>query len=143
MATLFALVVGCDGDGDGAATTAETTTGETETVEETRTTITIVSGSDTVEPREFSILSAFSLFDTGMLEGRVEWSTGPAQLDVGLTHQPGGPTEVKMGVESPASVAMEVTQDMLDDSNDWELQLYNPDSDLGATVDYRVRFTPD
>jgi hypothetical protein len=144
IALLFLLVVGCDGDGDGTTTTtAETTAEETGTVEETRTTVTIDSGSDTVKPGKFRILSAFSLFDTGMLEARVEWNTGPSQLDAGLLHKPGGPTETTFGAESPVTLAMEVTQALLDDSNDWELQVNNPDSDLEATVDFWVRFTPD
>jgi hypothetical protein len=135
VAMLFVLVPGCDDDG------TTTDTEETETFEETKAPITIDSGSDTVGPRE-TLAVPFSVSETGIIEGRVEWSAGPPQLQIALMHAGGSFVEDEHA-ESPLTLQMEATQDLLDDSNDWELQLYNAYSNLEATVDYTIRFTPD
>ncbi len=143
IAMLSVIVAGCDGDGDDTTTT--TTTTET-TTEETQTTATIASGSDTFhfsgDPEDDRVLSSFSVFETGMLEARVEWSTGPLKLDIILFHSGSGAAEYAFNVESPATVLTEVTQDLLDAGNGWQLLI---DTDIASevTVNFIVRFSPD
>ena len=137
---LFFLVVGCDGDSDG--TTTETTTEETDTVEETQGPVIIDSGWATICPDCTLIASNFDIFETGVIEARVEWSPGPSKLDLTLAHD--STVSVKVAqAHPPAIVLMEATQDLLDNSNGWQLFIYNPDWTLQAEIDFTVRFIPD
>ena len=139
MALLLAGVLGCDGDGDG---TTDTTAEETGTVEETKAPVIIDAGSDTVGPKQYGVVSSFSVFETGMLEARVEWSNGPSKLDLILAYD--GVAGVSQGdLESPATLVTQVTQDLLGNSDPWNLVVYNIDDTLQVDVDFTVRFTPD
>jgi hypothetical protein len=141
IATLFFLLTGCDGDGDGTTTT-ETTTEETKTVEETKAPVIIDSGSDTVDPGIYQVVSDFEIFETGMIEGTFEWTSGPSKLSPALIHY--SSVEVfHADLESPATVAMEATQPLLDNSNGWRMLVYNADAQDSAIVNFTVRFTPD
>ncbi len=140
---LFALVIDCDGDGDGdGTTTSDTTTEETETVEETEGPVTIDSGWATIGPDSTLIASNFDIFETGVIEARVEWSSGPSKVDLTLAHD--STVSVKEPqAHSPATVLMQATQVLLDNSNGWQLFVYNPDLTLQVDIDFTVTFTPD
>ena len=140
IAMLFVVVAGCDGDGTPATT--ETTTEETQTAEETKTPVTIASGSATVPVDNSLRVCYFSVFETGIIEGRLEWSAGPTQLYIALVHESGAYVE-KDNVESPATIQMQATQGLLNDSNDWGLYVINPDTVESVTVNFTVRLTPD
>ncbi len=142
IALLSVLVLGCDGDGDGIGVTTDTTAEETETAEETTAPVTLDTGSDTIGPDTASVVSDFNVFETGVIQARVEWSSGPSKLNIYLSHI-SGPNVYEGDVESPATVLMEATQDLVDDSNNWVLRVHNPDALLQAEIDYTVRFTPD
>jgi hypothetical protein len=136
IATLSVVVIGCDGDGDG------TTTEETETVDQTDGTFTLDSGSATIAPGDSPVVSSFSVFETGIIEGKVEWNTGPSKLHLYLVHESSA-TSSRHSAESPATVLMEVTEYLLDNGNDWVLRIYNPDTDTAAALGYTVTHTPD
>jgi hypothetical protein len=139
---LFVLAAGCDGDGDGVGVTTDTTTEETDTTEETKTPVTIDTGSETIEPVDAVTLSDFNIYETGIIEATVEWSSGPSEIDVVLQHD--STVSVSLGdVESPATAVMQATQPLLDNSNGWKLIVYNPSGSEQLTVDYTVRLTPD
>ena len=139
IAMFFVVVAGCDGDGGGGTTT---TAEETETTEETGMPVTIDTGTETIDPADADDLSDFNIYETGVIEGRIEWSSGPSKVDVVLSHDSN--VSVTQGsVESPATVLMQATQDLLNYSNGWILTVYNPSGSEQVTVDYMVRFTPD
>ena len=141
IALLFALAAGCDGDGDGVGVTTDTTTEETDTTEETKTPVTIDTGTETIDPASAETLSDFNIYETGMIEATVEWSSGPSKIDVVLQHD--STVDVSLGdVESPATAVMQATQPLLDNSNGWKLIVYNPSGSDQVTVNYTVRFTP-
>ena len=142
IAMLVLPFIGCDGDGDGTTTTTETTAEDTETTEETKTTVTIDTGSETIDPADAVTLSHFNIYETGIIEARVEWSSGPSKVDVVLEHD-SNVSVTEGAVESPATAVMQATQPLLDYSNGWILVVYNPDGSQQVTVDYTVRFTPD
>ena len=142
VAALFLLFLGCDGDGDGIGVTTDTTTEETDTAGETKAPVIIDSGSDTVAPSSYSVVSDFDIFETGTIEGTVEWSTGPSKLGLILAHDSTVRVE-QDNVESPATVAMQATQDLLNNSNGWVFVVDNTDLTLQADIDFTLRFTPD
>jgi hypothetical protein len=138
IAALSLSLLGCDGDGDGIGVTTDTT----DTTEETKAPVIIDTGSGTVAPSDYSVLSDFDIFETGIIEGTAEWSSGPSKLNLILSHD----STVKVqqnDVESPATVLMEATQDLLNNSNGWVFVVDNTDLTLQADVDFTVRFTPD
>ncbi len=139
VALLLTGVVGCDGDGGGDTTT---TTEENGTVEETGIPVTIDTGSETIGPLALSDVSEFNIFETGIIEGTVEWSGGPSKVDVRLFHYSGVGAS-QDSVESPAILQVQATQDLLDNSNTWILFVANPSGSEQVTVDYTVTFTPD
>ena len=138
IAALFVVAAGCDGDGDGIGVTTE----ETETTEENQTPVTIDTGTETIDPVDAVTLSDFNIYETGVIEATVEWSSGPSKVDVLLEHN-SGVSVMQANAESPATVLMEATQPLLDNSNRWILVVYNPSGSEQLTVDYTVRFTPD
>ncbi len=142
IALLSVLVLGSDGDGDGIGVTTDTTAEETETVEETTAPVIIDTGSETIEPGDADVMSHFNIFETGVIEARVEWSSGPSKVDLTLTHD-STVSATQVSVESPAAVLMQATQDLLNNSNGWVLVVNNPSGSEQAIVDYIVRLTPD
>jgi hypothetical protein len=136
---LFALVAGCDGDGDGTTADADT---PIEPVDSSPTTITLCSGTATIgEGYTEKGLCYFSIYETGTLEGRVEWSGQPDTLVIAIMpgHIQGPPGS---GQSSPAVTTLEMTESYLGVSNDWHLRAMN-ESGPEVEVDYIVRFTPD
>ena len=142
VALLSALVAGCDGDGEGIGVTTDTTADRTETVEETKGAVTIDTGSETIDPLDTGTLSDFDIHETGAIEATIEWSSGPPKVAVTLVH------DSTVGVthdsaESPTTLIMQATQDLLDNSNGWSLWVFNPDAQESVTIYFTVRFTPD
>ena len=140
LASLFLLFAGCDGDGDGTTTT-ETTTEETDTVAETNGPVTLDTGSATIPPGASPVVSSFSVFETGLLQGRAEWGVQPPVLGLYLIHE-SSTTGSRSYSESPANVMMEVTQELLNEGNLWLLRIHNPDSQVEASLAISVTLVP-
>jgi hypothetical protein len=140
IAALLVLFAGCDGDGDG--TTTETTTEETDSVEETKGPVTVESGWATVCPLCTLIAANFDISETGVIEATVDWTPGPSKMDLTLAHE--STVSVKEAqAYPPATVIMQATQDLLDNGNNWQLFVYNPWNNSQAEIDFTVTFTPD
>jgi hypothetical protein len=141
---MFVVVVGCDGDGDGGTTTTETTSEETGTVEEPKGPVTVDTGSETIDPWDDVVLSVFDIYETGLVKARVEWSSGPSTLSISLVHVFGvGEGVFQPSIQSPAVLEMQATQDLLDNSNQWVVNVSNSSGSEQAMVNYTVTFMPD
>ena len=137
----LAFVVGCDEDSNGDSTVdSQEPPTDPGDVPDTGPEI-IVTDSRTILPTEGDSFP-FNIYETGVIEARVEWSSGPSKLGILLCHnslvcvsQP--------PIQSPAILQMQATRDLLDNSNIWGV-LVNNDSIIEAvTVDCTVTFTPD
>jgi hypothetical protein len=137
MAVLIAVVAGCDGDGGGATADTE----ETGTVEGPKGPETVVTGSQTIPKTEgFPIF--FEIYETGLIQARVEWSSGPSHLAVQIFHDYSQQGVSQVSIASPAILELQTTQDLLDDGNTWILVIDNDDMTLQVEINYTVTFTP-
>jgi hypothetical protein len=140
LVLLLIGILGCDGDGDGTVA-IDTTTEEAETVEGPKGPVTIATGSEYLGGLEYFYIP-FSIPETGIIKATVEWSSPPLKLDVYLHHFGSGAFVPETSIQSPATVLMQATQDLLDNSDEWTLEVQNNTSDA-ATVNYTITFYVD
>jgi len=117
------LLAGCDGD-------------STSTV----TPVAIDSGDMTVGAGNSETLSQFNIGEPGQLAVTVTWSTGPDNLTLMLQAM-GGAAALNTG-DSPLVVRMDVTQAVLDTSNDFGAGVTNSDPADDADIQFTITFTP-
>jgi hypothetical protein len=146
IAPLFFLVAGCDEDGDDTAPAATETVTEiiketTEECDERRVSVVLDTGSDTLLKDITKTVSSFSVFETGMLEAIIVHS-GMDNIDASLIHVSGASEDVT-DAPSPVNLLMQVTQALLDNGNDWILEVTNLDYNSGMSLEFIVRFSPD
>ena len=121
------FLAGCDGD-----STPATTAG---------TPVTLGSGNITVGANSAEKLSDFTIGEAGQVEVTVTWSTGPDNL--ALVIEAGGGTLAANVGGSPLVTRMDVTQALLDVSNDFTASAVNNDPGDDAEIQFTIIFTPE
>ncbi len=138
VALLLVGVVGCDGDGGGAAVDSEEPS--TDVPDPGPEGIILAEGRQTIPAPAGVLKIPFTVGETGTLEGRLIWSDEPATLQASFVIC--GTTLVKHETgSSPFFISADVTQDLLNIESSWILYVDNPDPDP-VEVEYRLEFTP-
>jgi len=117
------LLAGCDGD--------STSTG---------TPVAIDNGTMTVGANSTEQLSQFNIGEPGQVQVTVTWSTGPDSLTI-LMEAAGGAIAANAG-GSPLVTRMDVSQAVLDTSNDFAAGVINSDPADDAEIQFTITFTP-
>jgi hypothetical protein len=139
VASLLTGVLGCDGDGDGAATSDETSPEPGDTPDPGPQGVVLIAGSGTVGKSDF-LTFPFTVGETGALEATVTWSAGSYPLEAIIWLNGFEDIGREDGL-SPLSVSGEVTQDRLNQAVSWHFQMRNSNS-VDIDVEYRLEFTP-
>jgi hypothetical protein len=136
VALLLTVVLGCDGDGDGAVDSTE----PSDVPDSGPEPEVLGRGTETIPAGNRQLLS-FTVSETGALQGRITWSGEPDEMYMFIFHS-GSATFFDTTGSSPLFLNVEVTQAMLDQSDNFNFTVGNLGVDP-VEVEYRVRFTPD